>query len=370
MIVKIFRAAATFKAITYNFDKIAKGQATLMKVSRFGALRQMREVRPEDYRNYLEALSGLNRNVRLPQFHAMISAPDQSFDRDKLAKLAGQWLDRMGYGDQPYILVHHRDTDQSHVHMISTRVDREGKKIDSAFEKRRAVNQLNQLLQKDEKHQAQLDAGKALQYQCSTKAQVLLLLEGMGYQVREKNGELLLYKFGLQLFSITEKRVEERLASFIPDKAQAVRWKAIFSKYREHYNAVPDRTILNLPGGRTSPTGPYRSDLGDFLRKEFGVEMNFHASGDKSPYGYTVIDHVQQRVFKGSEIMKLSVLTGTEPDPSRGASLQDKGTDAAEQQLKNNHQAYFRPYLTTDVDDQQIHGPRRRRQKKARTNTR
>ncbi|WCT13342.1 relaxase/mobilization nuclease domain-containing protein [Mucilaginibacter jinjuensis] len=370
MIVKIFRASASFKAITYNFDKIAKGQATLMKVSGFGALRQLREVRPEDYRNYLEALSGLNRNVRLPQFHAMISAPDHSFDKDKLAQLAGQWLDRMGYKDQPYLLVHHRDTDQSHVHMVSTRVDRQGKKIDSAFEHRRAVNQLNQLLQKDEAHQAQLDAAKALQYQCSTKAQVLLLLEGMGYQVREKDNELLLYKFGRQLFAVSEQRVEERLSAYVPDKAQAIRWKAIFSKYREQFNAVPERATLNLPGGRTSQTGPYRSELGDFLRKEFGIEMIFHASGDKPPYGYTVIDHVQQRVFKGSEIMKLAVLTGTEAGPSQSSSLPENSTEAAEKQLKSNYLTYFRPYLSNDVDDQQIHGPRRRRQKKARTNTR
>ncbi|NHA02523.1 relaxase/mobilization nuclease domain-containing protein [Mucilaginibacter sp. HC2] len=370
MIVKIFRAGATFKAITYNFDKIAKGQATLMKVSGFGALRHLHEVRPEDYRNYLEVLSGLNRNVRLPQFHAMISAPDHAIDNDKLAKLAGQWLDRMGYKDQPYILVHHRDTDQSHVHMVSTRVDRAGKKIDSAFEYRRAVNQLNHLLQKDEAHQAQLDAGKALQYQCSTKAQVLLLMEGMGYQVREKDGELLVYKFGRQLFAINEKRVDECLAAFVPDKSQAIRWKAIFDKYRAFYNAVPERSIVSLSGGRTSPTGPFRSDLSDFLRKEFGIELVFHASGNKPPYGYTVIDHLQQRVFKGSEIMKLAVLVGPDSAVLKHGIPESQTVETAGHSAKNTQLTYFRPYLANDIDDQQIHGPRRRRQKKARTNTR
>lgn len=369
MIVKIFRAAATFKAITYNFDKIAKGQATLMKVSGFGALRQLCEVRPEDYRNYLEALSGLNRNVKLPQFHAMISAPDHSFDKDKLAKLAGQWLDQMGYKDQPYLLVHHRDTDQSHVHMVTTRVDRQGKKIDSSFEHQRAVNQLNRLLQMDEAHQAQLDAGKALQYQCSTKAQVLLLLEGLGYQIHEKEGQLLLYKYGRQLFVVSSKRVEELLAAFMPDKRQAIQWKAIFNKYKAVYNPVPERAILHLPGGRTSQTGSYRSDLGDFLRNEFGIELIYHASGDKPPYGYTVIDHLQQRVFKGSEIMKLAILASPDAEVSTGLSPDRTAGESADH-AKNSHLTYFRPYLTNDVDDQQIHGPRRRRQKKARTNTR
>jgi hypothetical protein len=370
MIVKIFRAAATFKAITYNFDKIAKGQATLMKVSGFGALRQLQEVRPEDYRNYLEALSALNRNVRLPQFHAMISAPDNSFDKDELAKLAGQWLDQMGYKDQPYLLVHHRDTDQSHVHMVSTRVDRRGRKIDSAFEHKHAVNRLNLLLQKDVAHQAQLDAGKALQYQCSTKAQVLLLLEGMGYQVREKDHQLLLYKFGRQLFAVSDRRVEERLAAFAPDRKRAVQWRAIFNKYHAFYDAVPERSVVNLSGGRTSPSGPFRSDLGDFLKSEFGMEIVFHATGDKPPYGYTVIDHPHQRVFKGSEIMRLAELVSPDLRVSKSSSNNETTGEKAEQQIKNARLTYFGPYLANDIDDQQIHGPRRRRQKKARTNTR
>lgn len=370
MIVKIFRAAATFKAITYNFDKIAKGQATLMKVSGFGALRQLFEIRPEDYRNYLEAKSGLNPNVRLPQFHAMISAPDNTFDKDKLAKLAGQWLEQMGYKDQPCLLVHHRDTDQSHIHIVSTRVDHRGKKIDSAFEHKRAIKQLNLLLQKDEAHQAQLDAGKALQYQCSTKAQILLLLEGMGYQVREKDSQLLLYKFGRQLFKVSEKRVEERIAAYMPDKQRALQWKAIFNKYRAIYNPVPERATLNLPGGRTSQTGPYRSDLSDFLRQEFGIEMIYHASGDHPPYGYTVIDHPQQRVFKGSEILKLATLASRDFEFIKNTTVDKTAGETAEGYSKGSHLTYFRPYLANDVDDQQINGPRRRRQKKARTNTR
>ncbi|EHQ30914.1 relaxase/mobilization nuclease domain-containing protein [Mucilaginibacter paludis] len=370
MIVKIFRASTSFKAITYNFDKIAKGQATLMKVSGFGALRQLNEVRPEDYRNYLEAQSGLNRNVRLPQFHAMISAPDSSFDSDKLAKLAGQWLDVMGYRDQPYILVHHRDTDQSHVHMVSTRVSREGKKIDSAFEHRRAIAGLNRLLQKDEAHQAQIDAGKALQYRFSTKAQVLLLLERMGYRIAEKDGQLLLHKFGRQLFVISGQRLEERLAAYVPDKQRAGQLKAIFRKCQAVYNAVPERASVKLSGGRTVPADAYRSDLGDFLKGKFGIDLIFHASGDKPPYGYTIIDHTQQRVFKGSEVLKLADLIIQGSTVIRADHSTENTEDAAVTNAAATQLTYFRPYLTNDVDDQQIHGPRRRRQKKARTNTR
>lgn len=370
MIVKIFRPAATFKAIVYNFDKIAKGQAVLMKASGFAALRQLKEVRPEDFRAYLEAQSALNRKVLLPQFHAMISAPDQTYEKDKLSRLAAQWLESMGYGKQPYLLIFHRDTDQAHIHMVSTRVTREGTKIDSAFEHRRAVAELNKLLQMDESHQAQLDAGKAMQYHYSTKAQFLLLLEGMGYRVHENNGRILLHKFGRTQYAVDEKKVQEHVAAFSPDARRAAQLKAIFHKYKEGYDCTPVRGRQNLAGGRSTQNGPFRSDLGDFLKEKLGIELVFHASGDKPPYGYTVIDHPQHRVFKGSEVMRLAELITPGIAVHSNRSLQEIN-DAPERYPETNSPSFqLRPYLTDDIDDQQIHGPRRRRQKKARTNTR
>ena len=44
--------------------------------------------------------------------------------------------------------------------------------------------------------------------------------------------------------------------------------------------------------------------------------------------------------------------------------------EAETPEQKHDYQPTLRFYFTDDTDDQQIHGPRRRRQKKARTNTR
>jgi hypothetical protein len=272
----------------------------------------------------------------------------------------------MGYGDQPYLIVFHRDTDNNHVHMVSTRVTRGGRKIDSAFEHVRGSRELNRILQEDEKHRAQLDAGKALGYACSTRAQLRLVLEGMGYQPWEKDGKLVLYRFGEAQFEIEKERIEKLLSGWKPNAARAKQLRAIFNKYRAVYDAAPVREIVNMPGARSGESARFRSDLGDFLHEKFGLELIFHASGDKPPYGYSVVDHAEKRVFKGSEIMRLKELTsevsatGSRPESNR----------AGDKAASGSYFPVFRPYFAHDTDDQQIHGPRRRRRKKERGNTR
>lgn len=47
-------------------------------------------------------------------------------------------MERMGYGQQPYVVFLHDDIDRKHVHIVSTRVDANGEKIKHDFERRRS----------------------------------------------------------------------------------------------------------------------------------------------------------------------------------------------------------------------------------------
>jgi len=71
MIVKILASSASFNGVNYNTDKIESGKGDLMKVSNFGPLQALGNLRPEDYRNYLKLLSAQNKRVTAPQFHAL-----------------------------------------------------------------------------------------------------------------------------------------------------------------------------------------------------------------------------------------------------------------------------------------------------------
>ena len=57
----------------------------------------------------------------------------EPFDK-QLRETAKEYMERMGYGDQPYIVFKHNDISREHLHLVSLRVDENGHKLSHDFE--------------------------------------------------------------------------------------------------------------------------------------------------------------------------------------------------------------------------------------------
>ncbi|RZJ89730.1 MAG: relaxase, partial [Chryseobacterium sp.] len=301
MIVKILSSSASFAAVRYNTDKVERGKGELMVTRNFGALDHLSNLRPQDYINYFKLLATGNRRVSKAQFHAVISADGKSYSAAELSVLAEQWLDKMGYGKNPYLIIFHGDTDHPHVHMVSCRVDREGKKISSGFERIRAVTALNALQGIDAELVCKKDIDSALAYRFSTAAQFKLLMEKKGYGHRELDAKLELFRYGKVLGNVDVNLINSRLSAL--DQKRATQLRQIFLKYLPAH--TPQLVPLSVSDYRSGSPLQYTSDFAVFAAKKIGVEIVFHSSGGKLPYGYTIIDHSSRQVFKGSEVMAL-----------------------------------------------------------------
>ena len=53
-------------------------------------------------------------------------------------QIAREYMEALGYGNQPYIVFKHNDIAREHIHIVSLRVDSEGRKLNDRFEKRRS----------------------------------------------------------------------------------------------------------------------------------------------------------------------------------------------------------------------------------------
>ena len=327
MIVHIFDPGAKFTAVRYNTDKVDKGSGELMKVSGFGPLQSFAEIRPEDYRNYLEMLSARNKHLKFPQFHAVISAKGKEHDKHTLTEIATAWLESMGYGRQPYLIVFHKDTNNHHVHMVTSRVDRDGRKINSNFEHLNGVRRLNKIIGLDEGATVVQDINKALSYGFSTKAQFMMILESQGYRLKETGDMMDVIKFGHKLTEVPVADISERTAGYAQDKQRTKQLRAIIIKYSRQKDVTPQLKSIPMPGGLAKPTKTYTSELAQYLKKELGIALIFHGSNDKPPYGYTIIDHKGKAVFKGSEVIALKELIALGPPEPINKSKEKDGSD-------------------------------------------
>lgn len=74
-----------------------------------------------------------------PVFHVSLNPhPDDVILDETLADIGREYMERMGYGNQPYMIFKHEDIDRHHLHIVSLRVDHQGKKINSYKEYRRS----------------------------------------------------------------------------------------------------------------------------------------------------------------------------------------------------------------------------------------
>lgn len=308
MRVKILSSTSTFNGVSYNTRKTHTSKGELMKIKNFGFLQSSNGVTPDEIKTFLKAYSNRNARVKDKQFHAMISCKGREYSKEELTKIAEDWLQKMGYGDNPFLIVFHSDTKNNHVHLVSTRIGKDGKKIKDNMERIKAQTFLNEIMQLDPKQDCQKSISNLESFYLSTPNQARLYFEAQGYHLKEEQGLIKLFKFGLLQGEIQLKEIERQAKAGTQDQQRIKQLKAIINKYMRIYRSNPDPVYEPVRGNKTGKLKGYRSELSDYLKDKFGIELIFHGKGEKKPYGYTIIDHKGKNIFKGGEIFPLKEL--------------------------------------------------------------
>ena len=301
----------------------------LMRIKNFGIIGNTHDLAPEEVKNYLKTFSASNPKVKFPQLHATISCKGREYDREQLADIAEKWIGKMGYGENPYIVVFHSDTENNHVHIVSTRVGKDGKKTDDHFEGLRAHKILEIILEQDVRHKQDAVIKDIESYCFSTLAQFKLLFEKANFSLQEKDGLLSVYKSGELVKSYFPEELGKMTGSYRKDTRRLTQLKQIVLKYQKETDNSLVCVFRKLPGDRKGALTAYKSDLTTLLHEKFGLEFVFHFKGNNNPYGYTA-DHKNKTVYKGSELMKLSQLLNPEVKP-----LKFSGTDKTAKLLRH-----------------------------------
>lgn len=318
MIVKILGSASSnFHGVQYNDKKIEKGTGELMLMKNFPSFINENSSQ-EGVRNYLKSISK-NEKVKKPQFHAVISTKFQQYSKEELTKVAEDFMQEMGYRNQPFIVVFHNDTENNHVHIVSTRVEKStGKKINDSYEKLKAQKAMMNVKERIYGKNNEEIINNLLNYQISSLKQLEILLERNGFKLtKNANDEnaLDIMKNGVKLKILNGNQISFTTNS---DNNRSKQLKAILIKYKhlcsnkvfkvEDNRKQQSKLPVEKHKDDWKPKIEFESELQKKLRDIFGLDIVFHHKEGQKPFGYSMIDHKSGKVFKGSEILKMNNL--------------------------------------------------------------
>ena len=138
MVAKISIGSSLYGALAYNAQKVNADEGKLLATNRVfdGGDGQMDCARLlRDFCNCMPE----NVRTRNTVIHVSLNPhPDDRLTDMEMANIAQAYMERLGYGNQPYVIVKHEDIDRHHVHIVSVNVDEKGKRIDRDFLFRRS----------------------------------------------------------------------------------------------------------------------------------------------------------------------------------------------------------------------------------------
>ena len=138
MIAKISATENLGGALGYNFKKVEKREASILLAQGLFQNKEGTYTMAEVFADMQAVIPEKCRTKKMV-FHCSLNPhPDEKLSDEQLTQIAKEYMEALGYGNQPYIVFKHNDIAREHIHIVSLRIDGEGKKINDKFEKRRS----------------------------------------------------------------------------------------------------------------------------------------------------------------------------------------------------------------------------------------
>ena len=138
MIAKISSTENLGGALGYNFKKVEKEEASILLAQGLYQNKEGTYTMAEVFAD-MQAVIPEKCRTKKVVFHCSLNPhPDEKLSDEILTQIAKEYMETLGYGKQPYIVFKHGDIAREHIHIVSLRINGEGKKINDKFEKRRS----------------------------------------------------------------------------------------------------------------------------------------------------------------------------------------------------------------------------------------
>jgi hypothetical protein len=333
MVAKISSSNNLYGALSYNQNKVDEAHAQVIFTNNM--------IEPKDgnfdihtclqsFEPYLLA----NRRTEKPVIHISLNPdPKDKLSDEQLSEIAQIYMQKMGYGDQPFIVYKHEDIERKHIHIVSLRVDENGKKIDHNFEHRRSMDVCRELEQKyglvstdQKKRQDGLPLKKIEYDKGDVKHQIANVIRPIAkdyhfLSLKEYKALLSLYNIGIEEVrgEIKGREYKGLIYSALNDKGEkvgnpfksslfgkSVGIEALEKRMEQSAEIIKDKGLKERSKkviAAAMRTTKNRTDFEGALAKQ-GISVLLRTNEQGRIYGATFIDHEQKCVFNGSRLGK------------------------------------------------------------------
>ena len=155
MVAKISIGSSLYGALCYNGEKVNKENGRILGSNKIiipvdgkADIGQM----AENFRLFMPKMG----KTKKPVLHISLNPhPDDRLSDQDFEILAREYLDKLGFGEQPYVIYKHEDIDRHHIHIVTVNVNEEGKRLNQDFLYRRSKKITTELEEKYNLHKAQ-----------------------------------------------------------------------------------------------------------------------------------------------------------------------------------------------------------------------
>ena len=354
MIAKISATENLGGALGYNFKKVEKGEANILLAAE---LYQSNDgnYTMEDVLTDMQALIPKKCRTKKTVFHCSLNPhPDEKLSDETLMQIAKEYMEALGYGKQPYIVFKHNDIAREHIHIVSLRIDGEGKKINDKFEKRRSKQITDTLERKYDLIPSSKVADKAVEetpkiditrgnikeqvtnivrmvlkhYRFCSLGELNAILSAYNLAVEEVKTEFRGKKYdGLVYVPKDDKGDKVSSPIHASDIGRGVGYTAVQNKMQKSKQAIkPLRSIIRNKVLQTMRTSPKTEEELRQRLEEQSLRVFIRKNESGRIYGITFIDDKEGVALNGSRLGKgyaANVFNGYFSNPAHNPFLDE-----------------------------------------------
>ncbi|KAF2338823.1 relaxase/mobilization nuclease domain-containing protein [Flavobacterium ginsenosidimutans] len=128
--VAVIKTSSSIRGIlNYNENKVEIGKAECISAVNYPL--ELEKLSFTLKLNRFLKLAELNTNAKRNTVHISLNFdPSENHSKEKLAEIADVYMEKLGFGRQPYLVYQHHDAGHPHCHIVTNNIQRDGKRID------------------------------------------------------------------------------------------------------------------------------------------------------------------------------------------------------------------------------------------------